>query len=122
MCDSTPCSARDVTLSPPAPAVKAELSMLTGMRTQRRVCVATMGGGAAAAREAYQQLWGSVIVRVDDADGPKGAKGLPTAPPLSTSKAAGMSVTATLATYATLADAATPSPIDAVSISRFLFT
>jgi len=54
--------------------VKAELSMLTGMRTQRRVCVATMGGGAAAAREAYQQLWGSVIVRVDDADGPKGAK------------------------------------------------
>ena len=49
--------------------------MLAGMRTQRRVVVATMAGGAAASTPVYRYLWGSFIVRVGEWRGEGGRGG-----------------------------------------------
>jgi hypothetical protein len=50
-------------------AAAAELSILSGLKTQRRVVIATMAGGAAADRKSYKNLWGTFIVRVGEAGG-----------------------------------------------------
>ena len=59
----------------PICAAAAELSVLAGMRTQRRVVVATMAGGAAASTPVYRYLWGSFIVRVGEWRGEGGRGG-----------------------------------------------
>ena len=42
--------------------------MLRGMRSQRRVCVATLGAGASASAPIYDSLYGSVIIWLDERD------------------------------------------------------
>ncbi|GAX79484.1 hypothetical protein CEUSTIGMA_g6925.t1 [Chlamydomonas eustigma] len=48
--------------------VELELSVLKGMSNQRKVVNATMACGAAASKESYQHLWGTIIIRVDELD------------------------------------------------------
>jgi hypothetical protein len=43
-------------------AAEEELGVLRGIRTQKRVIVSTMSGGAAASKDSYIEMWGSFLV------------------------------------------------------------
>jgi hypothetical protein len=44
------------------PAAQAEAGVLKGMKDQFRVCVATVGDGAAADPNLYDYMYGSIII------------------------------------------------------------
>lgn len=59
ICDTT---VPTILLLPLTAAAEAEASVLRGMKTQVRCCIATLGDGAAADAAVYDALWGSIIV------------------------------------------------------------
>lgn len=48
--------------------VQAEADVLKGMKGQFRCCVATIGNGAAAERDIYPNLYGTIIIWLDEQD------------------------------------------------------